>query len=100
MVPTRFAPLYRRFRELLDETHRHNLAASLKNLLQLESLEDGVLTEVRVLPPLEAAIFVLYWKEELWLLAGYWVRKGEPSADLMKAVERYARGIRAGKAPD
>jgi hypothetical protein len=94
MYPTRFAPLYRRFSDLLDHVHRRNLAAILKNLWDDGLLEEGRLREVRVLPPLEAVIFIFYWKGELWLLAGYWVRKGEPTADLTRAVERYVRMIR------
>lgn len=97
MYPTRFAPLYRRFKDLLDYVHRRNLSSTIKNLWDDGLLEEGRIREIRVLPPLEAAVYVFYWKGELWLLAGYWIRKGEPTEDLIRAVERYAAMIKRGK---
>ncbi len=85
--------LYERFRDKLDFDHLENLRATLLRLLAEHGLPEGKLVAVKVGPPMEAVIFVLLHRQTLWLLAGHWVRAGEPNQTLLAQVERYRREI-------
>jgi len=99
MYPTRHAPQYREFRDLLDYAHLRNLARMLTNQWEDGRLIPETLQRVQIGPPLEAVILTYFWQGELWILAGHWVRAGEPQAALLKLVDAYIAAIRRGEAP-
>ena len=99
MYPTRHAPQYTDFRNLLDYDHHRNLARMLTNRWQDGLLVPKTLQSVRIGPPLEAEIWTYFWQGELWILAGHWVRPGEPRDEFLDMLRGYVRAIRNGEPP-
>ena len=97
MYPTFHSPQYSQFRDLLDYAHHRNLARLLTNRWREGALLVGKVQEARIGPPLEAVILTYFWQGELWLLAGYWARFGEPTPELMELVQTYVEAIQCGK---
>jgi hypothetical protein len=90
---------YLRFRALLSNRELDNFRAVLSNLAFDRKLAEGpVMLHLRGPKPFRIALFRR--GEAVWILAGHWERKGEPSPDFLRYVQQAGLRISAGAAPD
>ncbi len=95
-IKTHFCRQWESFRNLLSNRQRDNLSALLNAQLLTRKLINGKQLIIIVTPAPKAAVFVLLWKDTLYLVGGHWLRKGEPNADYLKLVRSDIAKIKKG----
>lgn len=90
------------FRELLDRNQLDNLRARLINMMAVGELKNHVLTVIELGTGVRFFVYVDrdQGSDVVWLLGGHWVRKGEPTNEFTRKMERFAHEIAGGRSPE
>jgi len=92
-IHTVFGAQWESFRNLLSNRQLLNLSGRLQWELRLKRIDPGKLHITIVTPEPQAAVFVYLHGQELHLLGGHWLRKGEPTQDFLTMVRKAVRRL-------
>ena len=95
----RWTRRYAVFREALSNAELDNFRSSLINLLHANALPDGA-KEVTLKGPRAFKVYLHRRGAQLWLLAGHFIRRGEPAKELVLYLAQAFKRLDAGAAPD
>jgi hypothetical protein len=94
---TQFSSSYLEFRRLLKNDELQMFQQTLR-ILAHGGMEEGKLLEIRA-PDVSPrfSIYVIRQGQELLLLGGHWLRKGEPSREFLDDMNKLVRDAREGR---
>ena len=95
----RWTRRYALFRETLGNAELDNFRSTLINLLHDNAVPPGA-KEWGMRGPRPFKLYLYRTDNQIWLLAGHFIRKGEPSKALVLYLAQALKRLDAGAAPD